>query len=504
MQKKGITLVALVVTIIVLLLLVGVTLGVVLGEDGVIAKAQNSKIESRYASIQDKVVIRETSLAVASLAGKAEEDHYVFVQNLRTQGLITDDELEAYDEDTRTLYIGKLKDGSYKFEIVIPDDPENIGSGKNMILTIEIEYDDQIIYLPISNATNLSINWDVKNSNHFEEQPDNSENPIHRYEQAGIYDVEIEGMSEPNTTFGMKFTVVGKTKPLDSKPKDASVYKELVSASKTSKTYITKIAGERERFLPAPLYLGNIIGIKSWGENGFTHFHPIGINLLDPLPTPSKKSFEKVISFDSTFSYSNLTTIPAGLFANCPNVISFDSAFSVCSKLKNIPVRLFANCPNVTSFNSTFSECSKLTNLPTGIFLNCSNVISFHRVFKGCKGLINIPVDLFSSCLNVINFESAFSSCENLTSIPANLFVNNQQVESFSDTFSHCWNLGSIPEGLFDNCLNVLDFSGTFNGCQHLAGMAPALWERNNVYGYNCFRSCLDLSNYTSIDPAWK
>ena len=97
MQKKGITLVALVVTIIVLLLLVGVTLGVVLGEDGVIAKAQDSKIESRYASIKDKVVIRETSLAVASLAGKTEDDHYVFVQNLRAQGLITDDELEGYE-----------------------------------------------------------------------------------------------------------------------------------------------------------------------------------------------------------------------------------------------------------------------------------------------------------------------------------------------------------------------------------------------------------------------
>lgn len=426
MQKRGITLVALVVTIIVLLLLVGVTLGVVLGEDGVIAKAQDSKIESRYASIKDKVVIRETSLAVASLAGKTEDDHYVFVQSLRTQGLITDDELEAYDEETKTLYIGKLKDGSYKFEIVIPDDPENVGSGKNMILTIETEYDDQIIYLPISNATNLSINWDVKNSNHFEEQPDNSENPAHTYGQADRYEVQIKGISVPNTTFGSHVEIYGKAKSLNIEFEEGSAYKELVSVSKTSKTYITKIVGERERFLPAYYYIGNIVEIKSWGENGFTYFHPIGANLLNPLPTPSKKSFEKVINFDSTFNFCyNLTSIPEGLFSNCSNLTTCNNLFSNCFNLTSIPTGLFSNCPNLESVSSIFSGCSNLT--------------------------------------------------------------------------------GSFPENLFDNCPNITDFSFAFFNCEKLTGNAPTLWTRTNVeYFESCFRGCLDLSNYTSIDPAWK
>ena len=41
-NKKGITLIALVVTVVVLIILAGVSINAVIGDDGIIKKAQNS------------------------------------------------------------------------------------------------------------------------------------------------------------------------------------------------------------------------------------------------------------------------------------------------------------------------------------------------------------------------------------------------------------------------------------------------------------------------------
>ena len=54
-EQKGITLVALVVTIIVLLILAGVTITLVLGQNGIIGKAQNAQVEQDKAYAHDIV-----------------------------------------------------------------------------------------------------------------------------------------------------------------------------------------------------------------------------------------------------------------------------------------------------------------------------------------------------------------------------------------------------------------------------------------------------------------
>ena len=51
-SQKGITLIALVITIIVLLILAGVTINMVLGEDGIIAQAQQAQKLNKDATIE--------------------------------------------------------------------------------------------------------------------------------------------------------------------------------------------------------------------------------------------------------------------------------------------------------------------------------------------------------------------------------------------------------------------------------------------------------------------
>lgn len=56
-SKQGITLIALVVTIVVLLILAGVTITVLFGENGMLKTAQNSSLQTKLAELEEKANI---------------------------------------------------------------------------------------------------------------------------------------------------------------------------------------------------------------------------------------------------------------------------------------------------------------------------------------------------------------------------------------------------------------------------------------------------------------
>lgn len=58
-SKRGITLVALVVTIIVLIILAGVSISLVLGNNGIVTKAKKAKANTEQAKIEEEIQINE-------------------------------------------------------------------------------------------------------------------------------------------------------------------------------------------------------------------------------------------------------------------------------------------------------------------------------------------------------------------------------------------------------------------------------------------------------------
>ena len=171
-----------------------------------------------------------------------------------------------------------------------------------------------------------------------------------------------------------------------------------------NKKYVVTISGKCET-LNRNYYNDNrrIVEILSWGETGLKTIGLSYNKLLEKIASPSKNSFVNVTSFDGAFEgCTSLTSIPADLFANCPEVLNFYGAFAECTSLTSIPVDLFANCPEVLSFSGAFANCSSLTSIPSNLFANCPNVLEF---------------------------SGAFALCSSLTSIPANLFANNQKVK---------------------------------------------------------------------------
>ncbi|MCI8273654.1 MAG: potassium-transporting ATPase subunit KdpA, partial [Clostridia bacterium] len=60
-EKRGITLIALVVTLIVLLILAGTSIAMLTGENGIINQAQNAKNNSSKAEFEEKVKLAVTA-----------------------------------------------------------------------------------------------------------------------------------------------------------------------------------------------------------------------------------------------------------------------------------------------------------------------------------------------------------------------------------------------------------------------------------------------------------
>lgn len=65
-QNRGITLIALVVTIVVLLILAGVTISIVFGDNGVISKAQEAALQTKIESVKEKVALEMVDLETDS------------------------------------------------------------------------------------------------------------------------------------------------------------------------------------------------------------------------------------------------------------------------------------------------------------------------------------------------------------------------------------------------------------------------------------------------------
>ena len=72
-DTKGITLVALVVTIIVLLILAAVSIAMLTGEHGIIAKARDAKENMESAEVEEKEILKDMEIYIEDIVGEGKE-----------------------------------------------------------------------------------------------------------------------------------------------------------------------------------------------------------------------------------------------------------------------------------------------------------------------------------------------------------------------------------------------------------------------------------------------
>ena len=117
-KQKGITLIALVVTIVVLLILAGVTISLLLDENGIIAKSKDARNTNRAGAIKEEITLWKADKFAADNGAGSHESMDDFLARLKTRRLISDEDI-ATIKDTRKLQVGKET-------IVFPSDAKTL------------------------------------------------------------------------------------------------------------------------------------------------------------------------------------------------------------------------------------------------------------------------------------------------------------------------------------------------------------------------------------------
>ncbi len=204
------------------------------------------------------------------------------------------------------------------------------------------------------------------------------------------------------------------------------------------------------------------------------------------------ETFLEVVSLYYTFNGCiNLTTAPE----IPPSVTDMSYTFWNCTNLTTAP-----EIPSsVTSMTCTFSGCTSLATAPE----IPSSVINMSSTFSGCTSLATAP-EIPSS---VTDMSDTFRECTSLTTAPE----IPSSVTDMSYTFLNCTNLTTAPEipssviymgDTFSGCTSltiapeipssVIDMSGTFSGCTNLI-TAPKI-PSNVTSLYYTFSECTSLT----------
>ena len=105
-RNKGITLIALVVTIVVLLILAGISINMIIGQGGIIAKTKDAKEENRGATVEDARDLWRSDMIIAQ-EGDLEVSQSLdsLLEDLQAKGLLTDNDVYQI-ESTGSVKIG--------------------------------------------------------------------------------------------------------------------------------------------------------------------------------------------------------------------------------------------------------------------------------------------------------------------------------------------------------------------------------------------------------------
>ena len=368
-HNKGITLIALIVTIVVLLILAGVSIAVITGDNGVIKSANQAKTEQRGGTVEDRVAVWKAGKATSEYTHRETKTEDEMLNDLINDKLLFEDEI---DRENKKITIGskeidystgnglELESDKGKEELILEYE---VSAGD----TIQLPYED---YTSHGDATefNFQVNWGDGTTETGITNDNISTKSKHQYQNAGTYDIKIKGK-----------------------------YEILVGSPDAMKT----------------ANYDKLKKVKQWVTTGLKYVAFNYCSNLNEIVSPTENSFINLIGI--YLGYTSIQSIPEDLFANCPNVTNFSYLFDFCENLESIPANLFANCPNVTNFYCAFEECRSLESIPANLFANCPNVTNFESTFGNCKNITSIPEKLFDNCKKVESFKGTFWGCSMLT-----------------------------------------------------------------------------------------
>ena len=256
-DTKGITLIALVVTIVVLLILAAVTISLVFGPNGVINKAKEADENTKIAQVREQL---ELAKGPEYIEGNGKYDPDSYFQRIEDEDIINDKEKDVIDNGDGTYEITTTP--GYIFIITLVPSKDNVED-------IEIDYDGKVDEPRIKS---LSVSGKTTSSITVEVDTTNAEGGTYTY----YYKKEVEtewikaGESEENTyTFnGLEANVLYNIK--------VEVEKDGKKANKETSTMTGELPEGAVQFSPIEWSAGQASTVITTNETDYTLQYQIG------------------------------------------------------------------------------------------------------------------------------------------------------------------------------------------------------------------------------------
>lgn len=166
-QEKGITLIALVITIIILIILAGVSISVIMGDEGLIERTKTAKEESTIKSIEEKLELVKGSDYVNEVGQSNIDTYFVTLEK---------EKIEPYEISEKNKINDSLgyviADGKYSFMIKIENN-NNISveyegqkddvDRNEPVIEVSLSGDKQQTSMPISLSATVTRNGENSN-----------------------------------------------------------------------------------------------------------------------------------------------------------------------------------------------------------------------------------------------------------------------------------------------------------------------------------------------------
>ena len=377
-KNKGITLIALVITIIILLILAGISISMLTGQNGILNRAQEAKVKNEKSQAQEEVTIALNYLQIENETSSAT----LTQENKRK---ILEDELKKSAKDSTVIISGngyKVNHRKYDFYI-----DENL-----KLIEDEKEFDP--------------TEWD---------------------KTAAPEDIFIWGSNDPNNSeYG---TVVGYTDSVDNYPvlrypsrctklgidNDKYTFYEKYSEGKIFLGSRDITANIEKIELPSTVTEIGRHAFNGDSQGGYNFSSLKSLDLPNSVTKIGDRAFKYCDSLKDITIPNNVTNIGEGAFENCTGL----TKITIPNNVTNIGDYTFSSCTGLTKITIPNS----VTNIGERAFENCKVLTDVkipdsvtnigNYAFSNCKGLTKIAIP--NSVTNIGNY--AFSGCTGLTDV---------------------------------------------------------------------------------------
>ena len=384
-KERGITLIALVITIIVLLILAGVTIATLTGDNGILTKAQEASIQTRGAQVEEVINLWKSEIEMNE---NTNSNAIVKGQDELLQELLSDKQVyeNEIDRENKTITIG------------------------NRVISYKTKSQPTDIYVALYNDGTLVFN---------------SKNEFDTSKLA-------EGWTIENIK-GKKYELIN----IDKEPwYDASKMPQWYGSSTVIKiSFLDKVVPENiEYWFDSLTNLTTIENMNNLDTSNVTDMSGM-FSRCSSLTSINLTGLDtsNVINMQDMFMDCTLLTNVDITGLNTSKVTSMRRMFMRCNNIQNLDLSNW-DTSNVENMSMMFCRCTSLTNLNLSGW-NTAKVDGMMQMFDRCTSLTDLDLSSFDT--GIVRSYSGM-----LSEVTANVYIgdkwNTNMTESrtsYSKTF---------------------------------------------------------------------